>query len=342
MFCATAASAQEITATDVEMRVQAGTVTVSFTISANEGVVGARRNLVIEPILRSGGYRKALPSIVVRGRRSRVLDERHGVVRGTAVYVGVGESARYRASVPMQDWMRGGQLFFSGAEVACGPATEVALGVVADNILQGAKPAPVVEATKVVEAPVVPQPTTGEKLQAQYPFVAPAREFKAGNEIYAAREGSISVYFARGNRNVDRYFGNNNDGLTELLRAVRALEAAEDSSVSAIVIAGFASPEGSSALNDKLAWDRAVAVKNYLLDNTSIDPKRVKVFNGSADWEGLRELVEGSDIYQKGRILDIIADRDTRALARYQSTLEPLYKELRQAAYIKVYYDDKK
>jgi hypothetical protein len=123
------------------------------------------------------------------------------------------------------------------------------------------------------------------------------------------------------------------------------------------VIAGFASPEGDVSLNERLAQDRAEAVKKFLTDNSEVDPTLISIYNGGADWAGLRELVEKSDLAQKQRIVEIIDTVPVWDSARnigrigdlmnlnvgepYRQMLADIFPELRQAAYIKVYYKNK-
>jgi hypothetical protein len=153
---------------------------------------------------------------------------------------------------------------------------------------------------------------------------------------------------------IDRNFGDNNRNLVELISAVRALVAAEDARIERVVIAGFASPEGSSALNDRLAHDRAMSVKEFLVSNSAIDPRTIRIINGGVDWTGLRELIEQSDIYSKWRMIDIIDNTPVwdshRRVGRhgqlmrleggvpYRQISREFFPLLRQAAYIKVYY----
>ena len=169
--------------------------------------------------------------------------------------------------------------------------------------------------------------------------------------IEATREGSISIFFAQGSRTIDRNFGANNTNLVELISAVRALAAAGDVEIRQIVIAGFASPEGSVALNNELSHYRAVAVKEFLAANSDTDPSKIRIYNGGVDWTGLRSLIAQSDIYRQERLIDIIdntpvAGRLARLMREsgggpYRQIERDFFPQLRQAAYIKVYFDNK-
>ncbi len=383
-FAITALHAQSgpagIELTDIRLTRTGENVTVSFTLETGSRVVRSGESLVIGPVLRSGGADAGeckLPPLVIRGRRSRLLDARHALAGGgnhDATYIVPGHSAQYVATVPHKDWMDGARVILEGAGVSCGPTTEITLGTIADNILDTL---PRVE-IRVVEVPVEGPKTTGERLAVRYPFIAPASELERIERpgaasgitpgqatqsydqqmIEATRQGSISIFFPKGGRTIDRNFGANNTNLVELISAVRALVAAGDVEIRRIVIAGFASPEGSVALNNELSHYRAVAVKEFLAANSDTDPQKIQIYNGGVDWAGLRSLVEQSDIYRKQRLIEIIDTTPVWDASRNRGRLGELMREsggepyrqmerdffplLRQAAYIKVYFDNKR
>ncbi len=375
---------RSIAADDVKMTRIGDEVTVAYTLSAGKKATKANSNLVVNPVLRSGAaatttVRRQLSPIIIRGCRSKVLDARHELATGklhyeqTPVYMHTGESIEYSVTLPYESWMSGGQLIFEGVSIDCCSSAEVVLGLVADNILDAG---PQFE-TKVVEVPTLQPRSTGEQLAVQYPFLAPVSEFELIRQVLQqspgtpdsdrseiserviaeTRDGSVSIFFDQGLRVIDSNFGNNKKNLVELISAIRAIAVAQDSEIAAIVIAGFASPEGSAELNERLAWDRAVAVKEFLTENSDIDPRTIRIFSGGADWAGLKELVENSDLYQKRRIIDIIDNTpvwDSRRNAGrlgelmrldggepYRHMLKYFFPELRQAAYIKIYFEDK-
>ncbi len=361
---------RRVSATDVVITHKGNDVTVSFALIAGKRATKATYNLVVTPVLKNGGYEKQLPSVVIRGKRSKVIDLRHELMGGTRPdeqIIAPGSSFDYTATVPFQEWMTGGRLTLEGVSVGCCSSTETALGLVADNVLRGE---PTID-MRLVEVPVIVPNTTGEQMAGQYQFVSLADNFPLLDEVMRnpgdptildrvineTRQGSVSVYFGQGLRIIDRDFAGNNDNLVELIAAVRSLSSASDAKIAAIIIAGFASPEGAVPYNEKLAYDRAVAVKDFLVNNTDVSPSVVRIFNGGADWTGLREWVKESSMPQKQQIIDIIENTPVwdsqRNLGRlgelmrldggepYRYMLEHLFPELRQAAYIKVYFQNR-
>lgn len=376
-----------VEATEIELVRTGELVTVTFTLEAGKKAARSGYSLIVNPVITKGRNAVQLPAVVVQGRRANVTALRHELATGQRTYqqepqyVRTGGSVHYKTTLPYESWMTGAQLVLEGVSVGCCSSTETTIGLIANNILY-AKPETDI---RIVEVPVVlPRISVGDRLTEQYAFVAPVAEFERARKseegmfdydmplnlgkgtsaprqneverfINETREGSISIYFRQGRRDIDRSYMSNNKLLVELISVVRAIVASGDTKVTRIVIAGFASPEGSTELNDRLAWDRAVAVKSFLTANSGIDPQVIHIYNGSVDWTGLRTMVAESDMYQKYRIMEIIDNTPVwdshRKTGRhgelmrldggqpYRYMSREFFPQLRQAAYIKVYYE---
>lgn len=175
----------------------------------------------------------------------------------------------------------------------------------------------------------------------------PDERFIAENE-----KGAILIHFSRSATTIDRYYQENNASLVTLASVLKMIQVSADSQVSKIVVAGFASPEGLLTENDRLARQRASAVRNFILANSTVHADSIHLYNGSEDWRGLRKLVAASDVEAKNEILRIIdnvpikAGREKRLMdlaggAPYRWMALHFFPKLRNAAYIKVYYTDK-
>jgi hypothetical protein len=174
--------------------------------------------------------------------------------------------------------------------------------------------------------------------------------------IESNRDDALSIYFKQGIYTVDRFFADNGYALVDMISCIRAIQASPDSRITRIIIAGFASPEGSFLFNDRLAWERAVSIKEIILNNTNLPNRTINIYNGSVDWRGLYKLVAESDMYHKYQILKIIdfapvwsSDRHLSRLDElkrlaggepYRYMYNHLFPLLRNAAYIKVYYEN--
>ncbi|MCE8606740.1 OmpA family protein, partial [Bacteroides fragilis] len=70
-------------------------------------------------------------------------------------------------------------------------------------------------------------------------------------------------------------------------RRIDTLMLDKEAAITSIIVKGFASLEGSSALNLKLSGSRAEALKRYLTSHYSIDTQLIRSESGGEDWEGL-------------------------------------------------------
>lgn len=75
-----------------------------------------------------------------------------------------------------------------------------------------------------------------------------------------------------------------------------------------IWIGGSASPEGPVRWNKQLGEYRSKALADYLLANTSLSEKRLRVENLAEDWESVVSILQGSDFPHRDEILAIITN----------------------------------
>ena len=324
---------------DIEVTQSNGLVSVTFTIDAGRRATKKDYNLVVNPVLQNGLNRLQLPTVVIFGKRARINQDRHSLNGGNGDpdqnYYSMtnGQSLQYGTTFPYESWMSGSRLVFEGISVGCCTSKEVLMGTIADNLLV---------------APAAPAD------QPKYPeFVKPISQYQDG---MFDRAGAITVHFRQAKIDIDPWLFNNEWSLAQILASVRQLQASGVHKVAKIVIAGFASPEGTVAINYRLGRDRGQVIKDYIVRNTGMNPNMIGTYNGEVDWIGLREFVVNSDMSSKYRILDIIDNTPvkdssgTRAvrLGELQRLGEPyryMYRNyfplLRQAAYINIYYEDK-
>ncbi|MCC8061622.1 MAG: DUF3868 domain-containing protein [Rikenellaceae bacterium] len=358
-------SKKSVSFTDRKIELSGGTVTVQFRVDIGKRAAAGGRTLIYEPVLTNGTYRWSLPPVIIQGARARVAQSRHDWAAGHAIvydnpkYAGNGSMLIYNAAAPWQLWMHGADLVIEGLDMGCCSESIISPLVVAENLDLPPVRRTVVEEVEVTEIVELPK-TTGDLLAETVSYVRHASEmdsFEPGQLSDEDREGSLTVYFRQANLKVDPEVGDNYRTLTDMLGSIRRLQDSPDSRVSHVVVAGFASPEGSFDSNDRLAWNRAVAIKDYLLRNSDVPADRIQLYNGSEDWRGLYLQVEKSDLYDKSQILDIIDNvpiwDPVRKTGRekelmkldggrtYRYLYEHFFPKLRNAAYIKIYYENK-
>ena len=91
-------------------------------------------------------------------------------------------------------------------------------------------------------------------------------------------------------------------------KAFQLIHEDPNASLKRIMIAGYASPEGTLAGNTALAQRRAESFRDYLLKNPRHAARRslFELYNGREDWDGLRKMVAESDMEYRQEVLDII------------------------------------
>ncbi|MDR2912813.1 MAG: hypothetical protein LBV38_05930 [Alistipes sp.] len=368
---ATAASAAVSTRTAGNgIRISGGQISVSgdemqiaFDVEIDRRAARSGYTLVYRPFVGNGSARWTLPEIVVQSRRARIARDRRLWVSGEEViyddprFVRNGDKFRYTASIPMQPWMTEAALTAETIEAGC-CSSSVSPATILANIADFMPAAPAPEPAPMIETPA-PQ-STGDMLAETLKWVIPFSKFDGrltAMMFDEDRNEALRVYFPQGSDRLNPYGDGNANVLGMLLSVVSRLQASTDSRVAQIVVAGFASPEGSFELNDRLAYNRAAALRQYIADNSDIDLSRVYIHNGSEDWAGLRAMVEASDMPRRQQVLEIIDSVpvwDARGNSGRESALKQLdggrtynymsrnfFPELRKAAYIKVFYEDR-
>lgn len=248
------------------------------------------------PLISDGEYTFCFPPVVIDGRLFRTGRNRHLRITGhtagseEALILRRGGSLRYERRIPLQNWMHGATLFAEILSIRCGKEEREKV-ILVGNVLPVLPPV----ATSVhesgsqtgVEIPTVEEITVAEELSRVLTFVHPASEFYAHYpaRLYDEdRDEAITVYFLINSYAIDPEYAGNRQSLRNLTAAIELITSSLDSRVSRVFVAGFASPDGPHQLNDRLAWERAVSVKRYILDNTPLADSLVTVYNGSADW----------------------------------------------------------
>lgn len=336
-------------------------VDLSFTLPIDKKAVGRSTTIVYAPQITDGQHTVSFPAIVVQGRRAALSWQRHEWGAGRqasypdAYYAQAGETVRYAATVPFQEWMHDSDIRAEVLTAGCCSA-DMDMALLASGVLPAPVPEP--EPVIVVEVPTM---SAADSIAQVFPFVLPSSEFDPDRPIRFyddERDNAITIYYRINSHEVEPGYAGNAQTLTNLKAAVEIVRESLDSEVSMVVVAGFASPEGPFELNDRLAWERAVAVKDYVIRETGLPGDIVKLYNGSADWQGLRLLVH-NDRTMPGRdeILDIIDNRpvwdagnqtgritlmrQVQGGRAYRYMAENHFPKLRNGAFIRVYYDNK-
>ncbi len=225
--------------------------------------------------------------------------------------------------IPFEKWMRNSELVFVETRSGCA-------GCDLSNEGGG---------TRSVMQPIFPEPympTFGVA------FVAPEVEaVKSRSDSFTA-----NLSFQSGKSVLLRNFGDNARQLDEVDRIFSEIKNDPMLSISAINVAGYASPEGSQGSNQRLSEDRALALVRYLRTNhISQGGVQIRSQGLGEDWAGLRKAVDSNPSLQyRQAILDAIDNigdiarrkNTIRAISgglAYRTLLVEFYPPLRRNEY---------
>lgn len=117
---------------------------------------------------------------------------------------------------------------------------------------------------------------------------------------------SVYIDYPAGGVSVNPKYGNNRAELTKLEEHLKPLLQSGNGGVTRIRITGYASPDGSTKENERLAGNRSILFKAYLQKQYNLpDNGLVTVDWVGEDWDGLKELIAKSDKKYSGRVLAI-------------------------------------
>lgn len=179
------------------------------------------------------------------------------------------------------------------------------------------------------------------------PYATPYSEYSDAND---KQDGSLAVYYQVGNSRIFKDFENNAESLSSIVSAVKEISSNGVTMVKKIRIVGQASPEGAQALNERLSTERANSLRSYICSNTGLSSDVFDIVSIGPAWDKFRELIAASGMEHKDKVLRII---DTTHPGAHRDSLihtldyghpeqyikSYIYPELRNATYIKVYYD---
>lgn len=114
-------------------------------------------------------------------------------------------------------------------------------------------------------------------------------------------------------------YGNNRAELVKLEEQLNALLQSSRASVKHIRITGYASPDGNTKENERLAGNRAIQFKNYLVKQFHLPADcQVSVDWVGEDWDGLQRLVAGSAKKYNAQVTAIFQLTDDPDIRRKQ------------------------
>lgn len=116
----------------------------------------------------------------------------------------------------------------------------------------------------------------------------------------------IEIFFDHNNSAIDPDFRQNGESLSNLSALISRLENDTLSTISKIEISSYASPEGGRSYNQRLSNDRINAIYDHLTSTINIPSSLISKAHSGTDWDGLKTLVEQSNMQYRDEVLHIL------------------------------------
>jgi len=101
----------------------------------------------------------------------------------------------------------------------------------------------------------------------------------------------------------------NKQQLKDLQAAIKEADANERKAIHSLEVAGYASPDGAQALNEKLAKNRQDVAQKFLAKGLKKDKVNAEIAGNitAEDWEGFKKALENSNIQDKELVLRVLS-----------------------------------
>ena len=294
--------------------IQGNLLRVQLRVSYNDNVLNNGETLNFTPVLKNGYRSKSLSSVVInsteRGKyedrkayfedriRSNVpvvtKDERHG----TRYFI-------YDTTIPYSDWMHGAAFFVESEERGWGHKPHVYEDKVFKNIVISTCPA------STVDPSIGGTARTGRYFSSTIAktewiqFLDPTRATSTELAIC----GTIPLSDSRkigemGTRKFDHAI------YDELKKNLDAQLQVPGTVVRNVSVVGYGAPIGDFKRNEVKSSERALKLKQFLMNNHTTGSDGLTVTWVPEDWDSIYSLVDKSDMKLRGAVLDIIRTVD--------------------------------
>ncbi|MBC8591961.1 DUF3868 domain-containing protein [Oscillospiraceae bacterium N12] len=298
------------------------TIAMDIIMQANMKI-SSNRSATLTPILEANGHTKALPPIVVYGRKRALVNERNNSLPKDAFTIlhrkrKTEQKVNYLVQLPYEAWMQKANLVMDCDLCGCRNLVEA-------NTLD----------------PITTLNIERIKLQPAIAYITPqAEEIKR-----RAVEGSAFLDYPVNKTVIYPEYRRNQTELAKIRATIDTIRNDKNISITGIRLEGYASPEGGYANNARLAKGRTAALLSYVRNYYDFPEGLITMSSTPEDWAGFRKFVENSALTQKEDILRIMdedekdMDVKEKRIARlvgsetYRFLLTECYPALRHSDY---------
>lgn len=196
---------------------------------------------------------------------------------------------------------------------------------------------------KFINDPLEPQMMLSEhyKVNPLVKYVTPESEPIKMRKV----SGNAQIAYHVAKADLDKNYMQNQKELEKIKNSIDDVKKDNSLEVTSIHLHGYCSPEGSYDFNRRLSRQRAITIKDYLVDTYKFDEQLFKVAATPENWIGLAKALEKSNIPNKAELVEIAkdlsyADDDRErqlmiAAGNYGAVLKSeIYPHLRYTLYI--------
>ena len=156
---------------------------------------------------------------------------------------------------------------------------------------------------------------------------------------------SVKVYFRQGKSDFDAFYEGNARRLNDFTNKAKVLQRDTLVTLDRVMVIASSSPEGSAEVNERLAYNRANNIADYLHQNIRFDQNAFEVYFKDLDWDLFEQLVE-EDHYvpMRRELLGLIREHDLKRIkvVRFQRTwdylLDNIFPEMRSTLVVFEYH----
>ena len=298
--------------------------------------LGRRESIALTPVIKTEYTQTELPEILVAGKNRYKAFKRISKMHAKKIHVpykvfaaekNSDKSIRYTAVIPYETWMEPAELLLREDLWSCCEGIRmVGMDMIAPEITF-ANP-------KHAAVPVPYNPNMAAS------FIVPA----AAAVKNRTEEGVIVIGFPVNVTQIRPAYMDNTAELAKMTDLINRIKNDGNLKITNINIIGYASPEGTYETNQNLSMQRAGAIKKYIDEFYAFDQRICTVGWGGENWDGLRTMVEQSDMRYKNEVLDIINNigifegRELKLMLLkggepYKYMLSAMFPKLRYARY---------
>lgn len=316
---------RQITLQNVKCEQKEGQIHLRMNVNAGKATLSSQEALILTPVIMAPGKEKALPSFTLAGSKRYKADQRAAYFNNAPfaeIKKGSPESFNiaYHQMTDYEPWMENAHIALKQESYGC-PSCGKTLYSDSLTYIQFLKP------VKPEGKPVLS-------------YVRPVAEPVKNRNML----GQAYLDFPVGKSVIQADFRNNFQELSKIQRDIDQLKDDPNAMINAIVLEGFASPEGSYKTNERLSESRAQALKVYLQKRYDYNDNMFRVSSVAEDWIGLKKLVETSNLADQQAVLEIInndkpddtKEQNLKALkggSVYKELLRDYFPQLRRVDY---------